>query len=534
MSAENSQTLLETLPRDRNTAFDVPTTVMDELTYQLVQMPDLYKVMNTATTYSGQLTLYRSLRQPPTSVELTRAKQDAVRELGSDDKLRSKVEEYLQDATANEGHLYTHFFGDYQVPMPGNHPNLYDTYKGTREFLKFLTKDAKGIEAKSEYLGTQVNNLKALANADIYDSIENPVYLTALGLRNKEKSPWYLPKMRFYPTDLKPVRYLLPAAAFPIMAAAMEFGMSPLIGKPPDMDLIIRASAGGIPMAGLMSFFLIPIGRMYDDSWYVRKVGNRYFADPNVQSAVESLGAIDELMTLVKYGERANGPVVLPEITDDSPHHFRAKGLRNPLMVIDTPDYVPNDVDLDGARLTFVTGPNSGGKTSLCKSIAQAQVLAQIGSPIPADSAEIAIADRTFYYAPMINSLQDVEGRFGTNIGRTRDLFLQTTPRSLVLLDELIEATTYEERLKHSYDILDAFWHIGNNTVLVTHNHQLAEHFKGEDRGQYWKVEFQGKTPTHKIVEGISTESHSDDVMERLGFTREDMFKHLKEAGYIQ
>ena len=83
------------------------------------------------------------------------------------------------------------------------------------------------------------------------------------------------------------------------------------------------------------------------------------------------------------------------------------------------------------ARLGFVTGPNSGGKTAFCKTLAQVQLLAQIGCYVPATDAEMAVADRIYYQAPETGSLADLEGRFGIELQRTKEIFLATTPRSL-------------------------------------------------------------------------------------------------------
>ena len=139
-------------------------------------------------------------------------------------------------------------------------------------------------------------------------------------------------------------------------------------------------------------------------------------------------------------------PPTCPLVTDDDHHSFEATGLKNPILAKEKPECVPNDVQMNGTRLSFISGPNSGGKTTICKSIVQNQLLAQIGSYVVAEKATINIADMISYQAPKFDGLQDDEGRFGTELSRTRDIFYATSPRSLVILDELAEGTTYEER----------------------------------------------------------------------------------------
>ena len=120
--------------------------------------------------------------------------------------------------------------------------------------------------------------------------------------------------------------------------------------------------------------------------------------------------------------------------------------MTNTIQSKNNPSYVPNDVNLVDAKLTLITGPNSGGKTTFCKTVVQEQLKGQIGCYVNASRAKMAIADRVYYQAPRFDSLQDEEGRFGTELKRTKEIFYSTTPQSLVILDELAEGTTLEEK----------------------------------------------------------------------------------------
>jgi DNA mismatch repair ATPase MutS len=223
----------------------------------------------------------------------------------------------------------------------------------------------------------------------------------------------------------------------------------------------------------------------------------------------------------------------LPTVTNDAHHAFEASGLTNPILAKEKPECVPNDVKMNGTRLSFISGPNSGGKTTICKSIVQNQLLAQMGSYVLADKATINIADMIRYQAPKFDGLQDDEGRFGTELSRTRDIFYSTSPRSLVILDELAEGTTYEERLHESFGILSDFHTIGNNTVLVTHNHSLVDRFMAEKKGQCLMTAFNGDDPTYKIVPGISRVSHAGRITQKINFSQEDRHRYMKEKGYL-
>lgn len=496
--------LLSIIPKDESEKVDIPHKVFDPQTFELLQMNDLFKAINFTKTKTGNLTLRRSLTQPLTSAEVINAKQESLRELRRDKDLRQSLIQYLTTAAEIEDIFYKYFYGKYCTTTLGldTGPNLYDVFKGARKFLMHLGDEIKSIEATTNYLEILIKNLREYRESDIFDFVKGPVYLTFKGLRTREQISIVTPRIKFKPTDLKPLRYIL--------------------GLPIEW----------VPALGVMA--VADMGRGFDDRNFVKPLRQLYLNSSHVVNAVESLGRIDELISLDEFANHVKFPMNLPTITDSENHYFIARNLRNPILVTQNPLYVPNDVEFNGQRLTFITGPNSGGKTSLCKTIGQSQILAQIGSYIPADEAEMSVADRIFYHAPMINILQDEEGRFGIELRRTRDIFYQITPKSLVILDELIEATTYEEKLRHSYDILDGFYTVGNNTILVTHNHELAEEFYREGRGQYLQVEFNGRTPTYKVIPGISKKSHSDLVAKRIGFTKEDIQRHLLKSGYIK
>lgn len=485
------------MPKENLRTEKLSVRVIDPETYRLIEIEKLYEAINFTKTRIGAFALKRSLIQPLTSAEVISAKQDSLRELQENPQLKETLLKYVDMASQQEDRLYDYFQGRYARGFMNeeNRPGMYDVFKGAHEFLRHLGNGAEGIKASSDYLKFLIVRLDNYRDSEVFEFIKGPVYETKDGLKTKNDTRMYIPSIKFRPTDLT-------------------------VGR------TIMTSIGALGM-GVGALSAISLGRNFDDSMFVNPLRQLYVSDPHVAEAIDSLGLIDELLSLDAYKNAVNVLTVLPTVTDSKTHHFVAKDLRNPVLIRQEKPYVPNDVELDGQKITILTGPNSGGKTSLCKTIAQTQVLAQIGGYIPAKEASISVADGIFYHSPMVNTLQDQEGRFGVEIARTRDIFYKTTPKSLVILDELIEATTYEERLQHSYNILHGFWQIGGNTILVTHNHQLAEEINKEGKGQFLQIEFNGGKFTHKTIPGISTESHAEEVLERLGFTKNDIQIHL-------
>jgi len=289
----------------------------------------------------------------------------------------------------------------------------------------------------------------------------------------------------------------------------------------------------GLVWTGLYVFYSIVVKPVKDTGNFIEPFREKCIHDQAFSNAVDAVGMIDELLSCHCFADHVSHATTLPTVMDDTYHAFDASGLTNPILAKEKPECVPNDVKMNGARLSFISGPNSGGKTTICKSIVQNQLLAQMGSYVLADKATINIADMIRYQAPKFDGLQDDEGRFGTELSRTRDIFYSTSPRSLVILDELAEGTTYEERLHESFGILSDFHTIGNNTVLVTHNHSLVDRFMAEKKGQCLMTAFDGDDPTYKIVPGISRVSHAGRITQKIKFSQEDRHRYMKEKGYL-
>jgi dsDNA-specific endonuclease/ATPase MutS2 len=99
-----------------------------------------------------------------------------------------------------------------------------------------------------------------------------------------------------------------------------------------------------------------------------------------------------------------------------------------------------------------------------------------------------------------------------------------------VVLDELSEGTTFEEKMESSSNVLNGFYRKGNSTILITHNHQLVDQFIKQRIGVAKQVEFANDEPTYKLIDGISRVSHADRVAKKIGFSKEDIENYLAES----
>ena len=502
--------------------------VLDESTFNTIEVDRLFDAVNCAGTIVGQATLYRSLAHPLDSVEAITAKQEALKELDSKADLRARIEELVLHAAKYEEEFYRLLFGTF-VGTFGNPLGKMETgsfghatYRQGTKLMLDLVKGAQGLPTpESPYLRARLDALKAFGSTRSHALMEGPAYLTERAIRTKAEKWLLTPAIKFRPTLFKP-RLILTL----LIAMGLLLHYAPALG--------VSRHAIPILMVVLLPSFLLygPVIGGFDRDSIIYPLRNGYRDSHDVQQALEVLGQIDELLSFHRYAKSFGSSTVLPTLIESDQHAMVLKTVRNPILGKGNIDYVPNDINLNGARLTFITGPNGGGKTACCKTIAQVQLLAQIGCYVPAEQAQVSVADRIFYQVPEGNSLVDREGRFGTELQRTKAIFFASSPRSLVILDELAEGTTYQEKLEISRTILGGFYQVGNNTILVTHNHELAEQFQQRDVGVYRQAEFIHGSPTHRLIEGISRISHADKVARRIGFAKEDIERHLAERGY--
>ncbi|GAO47047.1 hypothetical protein G7K_1260-t1 [Saitoella complicata NRRL Y-17804] len=139
--------------------------------------------------------------------------------------------------------------------------------------------------------------------------------------------------------------------------------------------------------------------------------------------------------------------------------------------------FVPNDVELDkdGLRTVVLTGPNMGGKSSYIRMVALVSIMGQIGSYVPAESATLGILDAVFTRMGAFDNIMSGESTFMVELSETSDIMRQSTPRSLVILDELGRGTSSMDGMAIAWAVLEWFLERGGLVLFVTHYPILAE-----------------------------------------------------------
>ncbi|MGR8936097.1 MAG: MutS-related protein [Gammaproteobacteria bacterium] len=501
--------------------------VLDPSGFNVIEVDEVFDNLNHAETLIGQAVLYRSLARPSDDLEAIRAKQQAVQELKENAEIREQVERIVQNAKRDELGLYQLLYGNF-IGMFGTAREVmevegfgYEPFrKATRMMTDLVSQAETATPPKSAYLQELYATVTNFAASRVYALLRGPVYKTEKALQTKEERKHsFAPAFIFRPRLFKP---LFITAVIILLAVILNYYPMEFFGVSPSAT---RPVLGVITVPLILLY--IPFVGTYDRDNIIYPLRNEFKASPELQKVLDALGQLDELLALNKYAEAYGGTLVMPQLLAGEQHRMQLEDAKNPVLGKANPAYVGNDFSLQSEKLVLITGPNSGGKTAFCKTVTQIQLLAQIGCYVPAQAATMTVADRIFYQVPEISHLDDGEGRFGTELKRTRDIFLAATPRSLVVLDELSEGTTFEEKLQTSVNILDGFYQKGNNTILITHNHQLVDHFAARKIGMPKQVEFANDAPTYRLIDGISRVSHADRVAKKIGFSKEDIQQYL-------
>src|SRR6266513_2511854 len=145
--------------------------------------------------------------------------------------------------------------------------------------------------------------------------------------------------------------------------------------------------------------------------------------------------------------------------------------------------FVPNDTALEGEklRLAIITGPNMAGKSTYIRQVALIVLMAQIGSFVPAESAEIGLVDRIFTRVGANDDLARGQSTFMVEMNETSNIVNNATERSLVILDEIGRGTSTFDGLSIAWSVAE-FLHdkIKARTLFATHYHELTK--LAEDR----------------------------------------------------
>jgi len=194
-------------------------------------------------------------------------------------------------------------------------------------------------------------------------------------------------------------------------------------------------------------------------------------------NTARALARLDVCAALAEVAAR-NG-YVRPRLTESDALEIRAG--RHPVVEqwLRGERFVPNDTSFtDGRRIHILTGPNMAGKSTYLRQVALIVLMAQIGSFVPADDALIGLVDRIFTRIGAQDEIHAGQSTFMVEMVETALILQQSTPRSLIILDEIGRGTSTYDGLAIARAVVEYLHNhprLGGKTLFATHYHELTE-----------------------------------------------------------
>jgi DNA mismatch repair protein MutS len=198
-----------------------------------------------------------------------------------------------------------------------------------------------------------------------------------------------------------------------------------------------------------------------------------------IRGIAKAVAAVDVLVGLAEIAVYQN--YCCPEIVSD--REIEIIDGRHPVVEksLGAGFFVPNSTQMgDSAAkypdLIVLTGPNASGKSCYLRQVGLIQLIAQIGSFVPATSAKLAICDRIFTRVGAVDDLATGQSTFMVEMNETANILNHATPKSLVLLDEIGRGTATFDGLSIAWSVAEYLAaEIRSRTIFATHYHELNE-----------------------------------------------------------
>jgi len=197
-----------------------------------------------------------------------------------------------------------------------------------------------------------------------------------------------------------------------------------------------------------------------------------------IQSTAKAIAGIDVFTSLSAVAMQNN--YVKPQINEKG--IINIKGGRHPVVekMIRDDLFVSNDTYLDNGknRISVITGPNMAGKSTYMRQTALIVLMAQIGSFVPADEANIGICDRIFTRVGASDDLASGQSTFMVEMTEVANILRNATKNSLLILDEIGRGTSTFDGLSIAWAVIEHISSpklLGAKTLFATHYHELTE-----------------------------------------------------------
>ena len=197
-----------------------------------------------------------------------------------------------------------------------------------------------------------------------------------------------------------------------------------------------------------------------------------------IQKTAKAIAKLDAFVSLALVADQ--NQYCCPKINEDGV--IDIKNGRHPVVekMIHHDLFIDNDTYLDNQknRISIITGPNMAGKSTYMRQTALIVLLAQIGSYVPAQSANIGIVDRIFTRVGASDDLASGQSTFMVEMNEVANILRNATSRSLLILDEIGRGTSTFDGLSIAWAVVEHISNpklLGAKTLFATHYHELTE-----------------------------------------------------------
>lgn len=266
------------------------------------------------------------------------------------------------------------------------------------------------------------------------------------------------------------------------------------------------------------------------------KVAAKY---DEVRKTAAVIAMVDVLCSLASVAEK-NG-YVMPEVNNSN--KIIIKNGRHPVVeaINKSNVFIPNDTLLDNEenQIAVITGPNMAGKSTYMRQVAVIVLMAQMGSFVPAASAEIGVVDKIFTRVGASDDLNSGDSTFMVEMKEVAYILDNATENSLIILDEIGRGTSTFDGLSIAWAVVEYIADVkkcGAKTLFATHYHELTELEDMIDNVKNYciAVKKNGDNITflRKIIPGGADESYGVEVAALAG-VKKTIIKRAKEIAEI-
>ena len=253
-------------------------------------------------------------------------------------------------------------------------------------------------------------------------------------------------------------------------------------------------------------------------------IGNKANIIRKVSQAVSYLDVLTGLAELAATHSYTQ-PKIIDTKNPKQSRQLSIQGGRHPVVeqILVDKVFIPNDIDLGSKTdLIILSGPNASGKSCYLRQVGLLQIMAQIGSWIPAKSGVIGIADQLFTRVGAVDDLAAGQSTFMVEMIETAFILNKATEKSLVLLDEIGRGTSTFDGLSIAWSVSEFLAkNIKSRSIFATHYHELNQISKSMKNVENFQVLVEHKNNAllflHKVAKGGSDKSYGIDAARLAG-----------------